>query len=192
MGKAAKQLAVSQPVVSKVIADLEHLLGVRLFDRSPQGVEPTLYCRALLKRSVAIFDDVRTSIEEIRFLADPISGELRIGSTEPLLAGLVTATMERLWQKYKDRGLVVIALSMDSGGVKVVKPYIDQAKYTYPVGLDPKMEVAQLYGARSVPSTFIIDRGGMLRAIALGPRDWDGQVAFAYIEALLKDGAPRG
>jgi DNA-binding transcriptional LysR family regulator len=100
MGKAAKQLAVSQPVVSKTVADLERLLGVRLFDRSPQGVEPTLYCRALLKRSVAIFDDVRTSVEEIRFLADPIAGELRIGSTEPLMAGLVTTTMERLWQKH--------------------------------------------------------------------------------------------
>src|ERR1043165_5182061 len=79
MGKAARQLAVSQPVVSKTVADLEHLLGVRLFDRSPQGVEPTLYCRALLKRSAAIFDDVRTRIEEIRFLADPSAGELRIG-----------------------------------------------------------------------------------------------------------------
>jgi alkyl hydroperoxide reductase subunit AhpC len=73
-----------------------------------------------------------------------------------------------------------------------VKPYIEQSKYTYPVGLDPKMEVAQLYGARSVPSTFIIDRSGTLRAIALGPRDWDGKAAFAYIEALLKDGKPRG
>ena len=106
--------------------------------------------------------------------------------------------MERLWLKYKDRGLVVIALSMDSGGAKAVKPYIDHAKYTYPVGLDPKMEVAQLYGARSVPSTFIIDRGGMLRAIALGPREWDGQAAYAYIETLLvetlslKDDRPRG
>ena len=100
MGKAARQLAVSQPVVSKTIADLEHLLGVRLFDRSPQGVEPTLYCRALLKRSVAIFDDVKTSIEEIRFLSDPSAGEVRIGSTEPLLAGLVTAAMERLWQRH--------------------------------------------------------------------------------------------
>ena len=112
MGKAAKQLAVSQPVVSKAIADLEHLLGVRLFDRSPQGVEPTLYCRALLKRSVAIFDDVRTSIEEIRFLANPVAGELRIGSTEPLLAGLVTATMERLWQKHP--GIALRALQADS------------------------------------------------------------------------------
>ena len=100
--------------------------------------------------------------------------------------------MERLWQRYKDQGLVVIALSMDSGGAKSVKPYIEQAKYTYPIGLDPKMEVAQLYGARSVPSTFIIDRSGVLRAIALGPRDWDGKAAFAYIETLLKDGKPRG
>jgi peroxiredoxin len=100
--------------------------------------------------------------------------------------------MERLWRRYKDEGLVVIALSMDSGGAKTVKPYIEQSKYTYPVGLDPKMEVAQLYGARSVPSTFIIDRNGTLRAIALGPRDWDGKAAFAYIEALLKDGKPRG
>jgi len=112
MGKAAKQLAVSQPVVSKTIADLEYLLGVRLFDRSPQGVEPTLYCHALLKRSAAIFDDVRTSIEEIRFLANPIAGDLRIGSTEPLLAGLVTATMERLWQKHP--GIALRALQADS------------------------------------------------------------------------------
>jgi len=100
--------------------------------------------------------------------------------------------MERLWQRYKGEGLVVIALSMDSGGAKTVKPYIERAKYTYPIGLDPKMEIAQLYGAHSVPSTFIIDRNGALRAIALGPRDWDGRASFAFFDALLKDGKPRG
>ena len=100
--------------------------------------------------------------------------------------------MERLWRRYKGQGLVVIALSMDSAGEKVVKPFIEQAKYTYRVGLDPKMEIAQLYGARSVPSTFIIDRSGAIRAIALGPREWDSRASFAYFDALLKDGKPRG
>jgi DNA-binding transcriptional LysR family regulator len=100
MARAAKHLAITQPVVSKVIADLEDVLGVRLFDRSPQGVEPTPYGRALLKRSVAIFDDLRTSVDEIKFMADPTAGELRVGSTEPLLAGLGAAVMERLWQQY--------------------------------------------------------------------------------------------
>ncbi len=100
MGKAAKQLAVSQPVISKAVAELEHLLAVRLFDRSPQGVDPTIYCRALLKRSLGILDEVDAAVEEVRFLADPASGQLRIGSTEPLLAGIVTAAMERLWQRH--------------------------------------------------------------------------------------------
>ncbi len=100
--------------------------------------------------------------------------------------------MERLWQRYKGQGLVVIALSMDASGATAVKPFIEEAKYTYRVGLDPKMEIAQLYGARSLPSTFIIDRNGALRAIALGPREWDGGASFAYFDALLKDGKPRG
>jgi DNA-binding transcriptional LysR family regulator len=54
MAKAADHLAISQPVVSKAIAELEHVVGVRLLDRGPYGVEPTLYGRALLKRSIAI------------------------------------------------------------------------------------------------------------------------------------------
>jgi DNA-binding transcriptional LysR family regulator len=108
MVKAAKHLAVSQPVVSKVIADLEVMLSVRLFDRSSQGVEPTLYGRALLKRSLALFDDLKASVDEIKFLADPTAGELRVGSTEPLLAGLGVAVMERLWRQYPRINLRVV------------------------------------------------------------------------------------
>jgi DNA-binding transcriptional LysR family regulator len=100
MAKAAKHLAVSQPVVSKVIADLEDVLAVRLFDRSPQGVEPTPYGRALLKRSLAIFDDLKTSVDEIKFMADPAAGELRFGGTEPLVAGFGAAVMDRMWREY--------------------------------------------------------------------------------------------
>lgn len=100
MAKAAEHLAISQPVVSKAIADLEHIVGVRLLDRGRYGVEPTLYGRALLKRSVAIFDDLRTSVSELEFLSDPTTGELRIGCEENLSTGLLPAIIDRLARRH--------------------------------------------------------------------------------------------
>src|SRR5258705_13359648 len=50
MAKAAKRLAISQPAVSRAIADMERTLKAPLFDRSPKGIEPTRYGRALLQR----------------------------------------------------------------------------------------------------------------------------------------------
>jgi DNA-binding transcriptional LysR family regulator len=98
MAKATKRLAISQPVVSKVIADLEDVLGVRHFDRSFQGVEPTPYGRALLKRSIAIFGDLKNRCGRNQVYGRPTSRELRIGSTEPLRAG--PAVIEQPWRQY--------------------------------------------------------------------------------------------
>src|SRR5262245_59905806 len=100
MAKAAEQLAISRPVVSKTISQLEQTLGVRLLDRTPKGVEPTMYGRALLKRSLAVFDELRQSVNEIEFLADPNGGELRIGFSELPAAGLVPAAIDRLSRRY--------------------------------------------------------------------------------------------
>jgi len=96
MAKAARHLSTSQPVLSKTVAELERSLGVKLFDRSPQGVEPTMYGRALLNRSLAVFDELREGIKEIEFLADPAAGELRIGCPESMTVGLLPAVAERL------------------------------------------------------------------------------------------------
>ena len=109
MGKAAARLAVSQPVVSKAIADLEHALGVRLLDRSRRGVEPTPYGRALIKRGVAIFDEMRQGIEEIEFLSDPTAGEVRIGATDPINAAIVAPVIDRLSRQYPRMTFYVVA-----------------------------------------------------------------------------------
>jgi len=79
LSKAAAQLRVSHPAVSQVIADLEHALGARLFDRSSRGVEPTIYARALLVRGRAAFDELKQGIRDIEFLTDPTAGELTVG-----------------------------------------------------------------------------------------------------------------
>jgi DNA-binding transcriptional LysR family regulator len=100
MSRAADRLAISHPVVSKTIADLEHALGVRLFDRTSHGTEPTAYGRALLGCGTVVFDELRRGVQEIAFLSDPTVGELRIGSAAPYVEGLVPAVIARLAERY--------------------------------------------------------------------------------------------
>jgi DNA-binding transcriptional LysR family regulator len=114
MAKAAQQLGVSQPAVSEVIANLEHALGVRLVDRSAQGIEPTIYGDALLRRSVAVFDELKQGIRDIEFLSDPTVGEVRV------------ACMESLW--YTLLPEVILAFSKQYPRVEVHADLTAQAK----------------------------------------------------------------
>ena len=91
---------MSQPAVSKAIADMEHTLGLRLLDRNPRGVEVTAYGRVLGKRGLAVFDELRQGVRELEFLADPTSGELRIGASEAMAAGLLPAILDRMSRRY--------------------------------------------------------------------------------------------
>src|SRR5262245_51964482 len=100
MNKAAALLSTRQSAVSRSIAELEHTIGVRLLDRSAQGVEPTEYGRALLDGGVAAFDDLRQAVKNIEFLADPSTGELRIGCSGFLGASFVSAVIDRLSRRY--------------------------------------------------------------------------------------------
>ena len=94
--------------------------------------------------------------------------------------------MERLHQAYKDRGLVVLAISLDAQGASVVKPFAKKFGITFPIGLDPKMAVRESYGVWAVPSTFLIDKNGKRALFANGARAWDSKAAHAVIESLLK------
>jgi DNA-binding transcriptional LysR family regulator len=109
MGKAAKRLATSQPAVSRSIAELESALGVRLVDRSPQGIEPTRYGRALLRRGISVFDELTQGIKDIRFLADPTVGDLRIGASIAIAAGFVSTIIDRLCRRYPGLAFQVLA-----------------------------------------------------------------------------------
>jgi DNA-binding transcriptional LysR family regulator len=101
MSRAAKQLAISQPVVSKTIADLEHTLGVRLLDRSSLGVEATVYGRALLSCGIAVFDELHRGLQEIAFLSDPTMGKLRVGGAGPFMDGLIPGVISQIAERHR-------------------------------------------------------------------------------------------
>jgi DNA-binding transcriptional LysR family regulator len=108
MSKAAEELAVSYPVVSKTISELERTLGVKLFDRSIAGVEPTPYGRALLKSGLAVFDEMRRGLQQIDWIKEPGAGELRIGSSELMDAGFLPAIIERFSEEFPRVALHVL------------------------------------------------------------------------------------
>ena len=98
--KAAEHLAISQPVVSKVVADLEQVLGVRLLDRDRHGAEATIYGTALLKRGIAAFDELKQGVQEVEFLKNATGGELRLGASVVMAEGLLPAILQRLRREY--------------------------------------------------------------------------------------------
>jgi DNA-binding transcriptional LysR family regulator len=100
MVRAAERLVISQPVVSKVISDLEAVLGVPLLERSRRGIEPTAYGRALVRRGTNVFDELRQAAKEIQYLSDPTAGELRIAGPGTVVGGLFPAAIDHLCLEY--------------------------------------------------------------------------------------------
>lgn len=109
LAKAAEHLAISRPVVSKAIADLEQVLGVRLLERDRHGAEPTIYGAALLKRAIIVFDELRESVKDIEFLTDPAAGDVRIGCHQFLATGFVSAVIDRLSRSHPRIAFHVLA-----------------------------------------------------------------------------------
>ncbi|HYB90330.1 MAG TPA: LysR family transcriptional regulator [Candidatus Binataceae bacterium] len=79
MLRAAKAIHISQPALSKSIQNLESELGVRLFDRGPHGVTPTIYSTALLKHARLLLNQSEQAVAEIGAIKNGRLGHLRLG-----------------------------------------------------------------------------------------------------------------
>ena len=83
--KAAAALHVTQPAVTKAIAGLEELLGVKLFDRTEKGVEPTVHGASFAPHAMAIFAELRNAAHQLDIVSSGVTGTVRVG-TVPLPA----------------------------------------------------------------------------------------------------------
>jgi peroxiredoxin len=93
--------------------------------------------------------------------------------------------MERLYREHKDAGFTILAISLDAD-TSLVSPYVAEHKFTFPVGLDPDMTLAEKYAVRALPSSFIVDRQGTMTALAIGPRHWDNDASHSLVEAMAR------
>jgi len=125
MGKAAARLATSQPAISRSIAELENALGVRLLDRTQRGIEPTEYGHAIAKRGIAVFDELAQGVKDIKFLADPTAGELRIGASVAVAAGFASGVIDRLLRRFPRLSFRVLATDTQTAYRALIERELD-------------------------------------------------------------------
>src|SRR5262245_57487338 len=113
--QAPKHLGMSQHGVSGAIAQVEDALRVRLLDRGPRGVEPTIYAEALLRRGVLVFNELKQGIREIESLADPHAGEVHVGCAEFLAAGFLPAIIDQFSRLSRQAQVVIQILDAPTG-----------------------------------------------------------------------------
>ncbi|GAA2365222.1 LysR family transcriptional regulator [Dactylosporangium salmoneum] len=139
--RAAEQLGVSQPTLSKQIHTLEATLGAPLFDRSRGSVVLTTAGETLLplaRRVVADADTARNAVQEVVGLR---RGRVRLGATPSLCTSLVPLVLRDFHERHPD-----IELHVDEGGsqdlvAELVAHTLDLALIVEPArGTDPALE----------------------------------------------------
>lgn len=96
-------------------------------------------------------------------------------------------SMERLYRRLRGEGLEILAVSIDAGGAADVVPFVREQGMTFPVLLDPQGKIRGLYGLTGVPESFLIDKKGVVRKVAIGPLDWSAPEVLGYFQELLKE-----
>ncbi len=93
-------------------------------------------------------------------------------------------SMEKLYQEFKDKDFVILAVDMQEDSEQV-KKFKARFKLSFPILLDTDGIVATYFGVNAIPVTYFIDRAGCLYAAAMGARDWGSEDAFQLIKHLL-------
>jgi len=98
--------------------------------------------------------------------------------------------MEEAYRSYGPKGLEILAVSIDAGSESAVaakvEAFMAELRLTYPALLDVESEVVRAYRLRGLPTTFLIDRKGIVRAREIGFRDWASPESRTKLEELVK------
>jgi hypothetical protein len=89
-----------------------------------------------------------------------------------------------MYQKYKDRGFVVLAIDMGEQ-TDLVRKYVKRRRLSFPNLLDTKYEVSGMFSVRGTPTNFLMNRKGEILGGGVGYRDWQSQDGIRLLEHLL-------
>lgn len=97
-----------------------------------------------------------------------------------------TPVLRQIAETYRDRGLVVVGISVQESSAADVQAYVDRYSLRYIVAADLAGDIFHLYRVYALPTQFFLDTHGRIASIVQGPLDVAG--AAAHVEAILPSG----
>jgi peroxiredoxin len=96
--------------------------------------------------------------------------------------------IQDIYNRFKDRGFTVLAVSIDTGPghSDKVDEFVRELGLDFPVLLDPEDRIGRVLQTIGVPETFVVDREGRIIKRWIGATDWDSEANRALIEELLR------
>jgi peroxiredoxin len=94
-------------------------------------------------------------------------------------------SLEKLWEKYRSKDLVVIAVSVGRNSGEI-RSFAREQGLTFPILLDQEGAVRKEYEITALPMTYLIGRDGKISGRLYGSRDWAGKKADSLMEFLLQ------
>lgn len=95
-------------------------------------------------------------------------------------------SIETLYNTYKDKGFLVIAVSEDKD-LKDVKDFVTKYGLTFTIVMDQDKKVAKQYKIFAMPTSFLIDKRGMISKKFFGDKDWADKESKKMVEKLLSE-----
>lgn len=93
--------------------------------------------------------------------------------------------MEEVYRELKDDGFVILAVDL-AEETQTVQDFVDDYGLTFPVLLDQTGQVGGMYDARSIPTTYLVDRDGNILGRAIGARPWEDDAYMDLFRDILK------
>jgi peroxiredoxin len=95
--------------------------------------------------------------------------------------------MEELYQQFKSKDFLFLTISVDYEKKEIVKEFIEKHRYTFPVLLDPQCVTLDLFQVKGIPTTFLIDKKGVMIGKATGPKNWKKPEFVSIVNTLLEN-----
>jgi DNA-binding transcriptional LysR family regulator len=192
--RAADAMNLSQPAASKMLGEVEKIVGVPLFERLPRGIEPTWYGEALIRRTRTVLAELGQAGAEIAALKVGEGGAVAIGTVMSPAVDVVVDALEAVRARMPR---VQISIQVDTSDVlteKLIGSKLDFVIARIPPGADPKpfdyREVGEEEGCLLVRAEHPLAGRETVLPSDLFDRDWvmqpRGSLLRRSVEALLR------